>query len=517
MSINTSIQNQSLILKFMKNTKTEMQKIVQSRDSETEVLVDVSQWLVSESVNDQYIEHPKSLWLLWNYFRRIGLRKVYIKLKSRFSEKDRNNKVAGIFIGRIVEAPKNFDLDAGQAVMCFAPNQSRHSKMLSLDKNFVMALPKNAGHHSRESYILSSELRDFVPWSRFSGVQLNKSALITAMDSAARSLPIVQNIKQNSMEEYSESIERSRPENDKPTAVLFGLGNYAKTSILPNIKRNINLQRVHEIDPEQLKFLAKQKGVSLDTSATPRDNLRFDVWFIAGFHHTHSALAIAALEQGACAVIEKPLVTTVKQYEEFSRQVNDCENPRFYACFHKRYSELHDLFLRDMKSNIGCPVDMHCIVYEIPLPIHHWYNWPNSGSRLVSNGCHWLDYFMFLNGYSKVVDMRKWIPRGDDMVVQVMLENGAYFSMSLTDTGSQRLGVRDYIELRAAGSTFTMTDGDRYTAENRNRVFTKARVNPLAAYSRMYFKISEDIANKRSGDNKISLRSTKLMLDLESL
>ena len=124
---------------------------------------------------------------------------------------------------------------------------------------------------------------------------------------------------------------------------------------------------------------------------------------------------------------------------------------------------------------------------------------------------------MFLNSYSKVVDIRKWMPRGDDMTIQVMLENEAYFSMSLTDSGSQRLGVRDYIELRTAGTTFTMTDGDRYTAENRSRIFSKARVNPLDAYSRMYSKISEDIANNGTGDSILSLRSTKLMLDLEML
>ena len=101
------------------------------------------------------------------------------------------------------------------------------------------------------------------------------------------------------------------------------------------------------------------------------------------------------------------------------------------------------------------------------------------------------------------------------MVVQVSLANGAYLSMSLTDSGSQRLGVRDYIELRAAGNTFTMIDGTYYTAENRNRVYAKHRVNPMTSYSKMYADISSGIANKDVGDNTITLRSTKLMLDLE--
>lgn len=502
---------------FLKIMKLNSHEIIQSVDGKTEALVSVSEWLVKESVKEQYIEHPRSFWLLWNYYRRIGVVKVITKLKSRFYEKERNNKVAGLFIGYILDAPIGGDLEKGSFVLCFASNHSANSNIHVLNKHFIVMVPNDKCIKPRSGLSISPQLRKFISWTRFSGNDLNELELKQAIENYICDAATPAMVSQRPTEVYASKLERSGEKSDKPNAVLFGLGNYAKTSILPNIKRNINLQRVHELDPDQLKFLQKRKDISLDTSATPCENLKFDVWFIAGFHHTHSDLAIEALKQGACAVIEKPLVTTMSQYDQFNRQINESENPRFYACFHKRYSELHDLFIRDLKDDSACPVDMHCIVYEIPLPINHWYNWPNSGSRLISNGCHWLDYFMFLNSYSNVIDIKKWIPRGDDMTVQVMLENGAYFSMSLTDTGSQRLGVRDYIELRAAGTTFTMTDGDRYTAENRSRIFSKARINPLAAYSRMYSKISQDIANNGTGDDKLSLRSTKLMLDLESL
>jgi hypothetical protein len=171
--------------------------------------------------------------------------------------------------------------------------------------------------------------------------------------------------------------------------------------------------------------------------------------------------------------------------------------------------------MEDLGVLPGAPIDMHCVVYEIPLPSLHWYNWPNSGSRLISNGCHWLDYFMFINDYCDVVEYRKWQPRGEDVVAQVKLINGAYFSMTLTDTGSQRLGVRDYIELRHGGVTITMIDAARYSAENRNRVFRKENVNPLNAYQRMYRKISREIACGGKGDDLISLRSSELTLMLE--
>jgi hypothetical protein len=87
--------------------------------------------------------------------------------------------------------------------------------------------------------------------------------------------------------------------------------------------------------------------------------------------------------------------------------------------------------------------------------------------------------------------------------------------MSLTDSGSQRLGVRDYIELRHGGITVTMNDGSSYFAENRNRVFNRKKINPLNAYARMYQKIAQSIASGDKGDDLKTLRSSELTLLVE--
>ena len=495
----------------------EKPELVETGNSENDVLVSVCEWLVKDFSKDQYIEHPRSLWLIWNYLQRFGLGVTINKLISRLSETKRNKKVIGLFIGRTIQTPIDYSAGIGELVLCFASNHDAEASMLVLDRHFTCVVPKMFLERKRTTSSIPSVLRKYTAWNRFSGEPLNKPLLASTLQDIAKTVSIDIETIDYSVRKHTQVIERPPASSSKPSGILFGLGNYAKTAILPNIKGNINLQRVHEIDPEQLRFLSGYKNISLDTSAIPRKDLKFDAWFIAGFHHTHSALAISALEQGACAVIEKPLVTSIDQYKELLRSIEKNKNSRFYSCFHKRYSRLNDFLHRDMVGNEKYPVDMHCIVYEIPLPINHWYNWKKSGSRLISNGCHWLDYFMFLNNYSEVIDFKKWNPRDSDMVVQVSLANGAYLSMSLTDSGSQRLGVRDYIALRAAGNTFTMIDGTYYTAENRNRVYAKHRVNPVTSYAKMYADISRGIASKDTGDDIITLRSTKLMLDLEDL
>jgi predicted dehydrogenase len=296
--------------------------------------------------------------------------------------------------------------------------------------------------------------------------------------------------------------------------VLFGLGSYAKTQIIPHVRRHLRLEAVHEIDPDQLSA-AGLRGVTLLTRPGPGEAERYDAWFVSGFHHTHAAIAAHALSTGAYAVVEKPLATSRLDFDLLRDTMARSEEPRLFACFQKRYSVMDGWARRDLGVQYGEAVDMHCMVYEIPLPGLHWYNWPNSGSRLISNGCHWLDYFMHVNAFSPVRKAEARALRGSDVTVAVELENGAQGTMTLTDTGSERLGVRDVIDLRAGSVTVRMTDAARYEAESTSAVIRRAAANPLDAYGRMYSSICRRIVERGGGDSPESLRSTALMLDLE--
>lgn len=482
-----------------------------------EVSISVDRWLFSAPISGQYVEYPRSAWVLLNYLMRVGIWALLIKLKSRLSEFRRNQKVFGLGLGYVLVAPTDSPFCAGDPVLFFAPNHNDEFDVIVVDLSFVY--PINFGHDPKFPYITSLPpgLAPAVAWTRFSGARLDSLAIQLILRDLALQCVLPSSGFADGRVCYVDYQNKPRLLGKKPTAVLFGLGNYAKTAILPNIKNSLDLQRIHEIDPSQLLFARGMNGVSLDSSPNPRFDFRFDAWLIAGFHHTHSDLAIKAFSQGAAAVIEKPLATTRAQFNLFTSALQLSPGSRFFVCFHKRYSVLNEFLRRDLCLCLGMPVDMHCIVYEIPLPQYHWYNWPSSGSRLISNGCHWLDFFLFVNGYSAVAEFRKWEARGTDVIIQVSLENGAYFTMSLTDTGSQRLGVREHIELRAGASTVTIEDASYYKAENRSRVFRTARVNPLQAYARMYKSISRSIATRGDGDSRQSLLSTDLTLLLEDL
>src|SRR5207302_6192153 len=75
---------------------------------------------------------------------------------------------------------------------------------------------------------------------------------------------------------------------------------------------------------------------------------------------------------------------------------------KVFACFQRRYLPFNAFLRSDLDAPPGSPISYHATVFEVPLPRRHWYRWPNSASRLVSNGCHWIDHFLFLNGFRPV-------------------------------------------------------------------------------------------------------------------
>ena len=139
------------------------------------------------------------------------------------------------------------------------------------------------------------------------------------------------------------------------------------------------------------------------------------------------------------------------------------------------------------------------------MPEKHWYNWNNSSSRIISNGCHWIDHFLFLNDFVSVKDMHAHEASDKSISVFIELFNGAVFTMLLTDIGGSRVGVQDYIELRANSVTVRITNGSLYKAENDNKIIRSKKVNKIFSYKNMYRSIGSKILNNDKGDSWTSI------------
>ena len=87
----------------------------------------------------------------------------------------------------------------------------------------------------------------------------------------------------------------------------------------------------------------------------------------------------------------------------------------------------------------------------------------------------------------------------------------------LTDVGSQRIGLQDYVELRAGPVTVKITNNSHYFSEDHVRVLHRTRVSKTLPYKLMYRSIAAQIADDQPGDSPASIRvSSDLVLELEA-
>jgi len=183
-----------------------------------------------------------------------------------------------------------------------------------------------------------------------------------------------------------------------------------------------------------------------------------------------------------------------------------------------RYSLLWRLAFQDLGIVRGEPVNYHCNVFEVPLPALHWYRWPNSRSRVVSNGCHWIDHFLFMNNYADVERYDLWKAKNGEVHISIELVNGAVFGLHLTEFGSLRIGVQDHIELRANNTTVIVDNASRYRSENNQKVLRNHSINKMSVYKIMYQNICNRILNGDGGDDIESTKKTcDIMLRLEDV
>ncbi len=479
------------------------------------------------TVEELYFVRSRSARLILNYLREIGLRDVWRKIVSRRDERLRNEKFLSVGLGLVQESGTSSRLCEGDRVVFIAPVHPRCVERLVLPADLVRPTDLVLSVEVQNDAIVYSEYIRALPgcleklkgWSAFSGNPLGDlSAAFEVAQTILTNPSVWEGAKRLSVDPKSMPVEhrdrRKTSGSNRKQGVLFGYGNYAKVIVLPNISPYIEMACIHEIDPLQIP-LGKNASGKWDTADSLREEEQYDAFFLAGFHHSHAPLAIKALNSGASAVVEKPLAVDYVQLSELLN-VMAHSSGTFHACFHKRYQVFNEYAYSDLKLGTGDPVSYHCLVYEVPLPSRHWYRWANSKSRLVSNGCHWIDHFLYLNDYCDVSRNDVFIARDGTINSSIELKNGALFTMVLTEHGSERIGVQDYIELRANGVTARMQNGAEYESESKDRVLRKSTMNKMESYRQMYRSIGKKIAQGFPGDTVESVRvSTEAVLRLE--
>lgn len=455
------------------------------------------------------------------YARNIGLLNVSRKVRSRLAERVRNQRCIVVGLGRVLES-RDPSVIPGSLVPFIAPDSGPPSERYVVRSDLVGdpwrgEMPENlpgmwqvVGADAVEDDL---DISRIAGWHGYSGTPwlLSKHEIETVTDRALKTSG------RSTICAYSRCPVTEHTETTRESGLtIFGYGNYVKTVVIPQLGRRIPVRCIHEIDPWQIGRRRNELW-SWDTSPSLRPDEHPDVVVVASFHHTHVSIAVEAMERGARAVIiEKPIVTTSADLELLCAAVEKYKTPVF-AAFQRRYTLFNEHIFADLRIRPGEPISCFGIAYEVPLPPQHWYRWPASGSRIISNGCHWIDHFLYLNDFSPARKVAA-VPLGKtSTLIHIILENEAVLSLSLTDEGSPRLGVREHCEFRANGVTATVTDATNYMSESARGVIRRDRVHRLSAYRRMYRSMCEAIAAEADGDSLQSLtQSSQSVLAAEA-
>lgn len=474
-------------------------------------------------VKGKYFVRPPDPAMLISYLRSLGPTRVFRKVVSRRSESVRNDAWLSVGVGEI----EGVEGDSGTVVFVLTSGTQgvertvvpcglahpierpptngstapRHvvpgpgqQAWVGLDTQVVDALEPLVGRSAEQG---GEPTLPEVVWECLTALATAPSSAFVDLSPPPPSSPVVERIEAR--------VDRRR---DRRSLHCFGYGQYAKTQVIPNLSKHVDLACVHEIDPVQLGPVAEGNGLAWDTSGHPRPDEQIENAVVAGYHHVHVPLAVELLDRGVGhVIIEKPIATSTAQVDDLCAAMDRHRESKVHIAFQRRYSPFNEPLLEDLG---GGPISMAATVYEVPLPARHWYRWPVVGNAVVSNGCHWIDHFLHLNAYAEAVHVDA-TRLASQILLAVELRNGASATISLRHEGAPRRGVRDLCVFWNGDSTVVIEDQRRYVAEKGYRVVRRRRCHPYRPVEAMYEEFGRRIALDLPGDPTDHIRRSALL------
>ena len=251
-------------------------------------------------------------------------------------------------------------------------------------------------------------------------------------------------------------------------ATVLGAGDYTRTEIIPALRRaRLSLYAVANREPQIAAMVGREYGFVLATTDSERaiaETPAPGLVVVATAHDSHSHLASAALKAGHRVFVEKPPAVTPEDVHRLAAVMRS--NPGSVEIgFNRRYHPLVRRARARLRQESG-PTSISCIVKELIFEPDHWYFWPNQGTRITGNLCHWIDLAVFLLEGRPMPVSLTLSPRmpgtepgsDEERVLTVTFEDGSLLTVLGTTRGDDIRGVQEQIDIRRGRTTITIDD-----------------------------------------------------------
>ena len=287
-----------------------------------------------------------------------------------------------------------------------------------------------------------------------------------------------------------------------PVAVLGG-GDYTRSEIIPALRRGrFQLYAVANREPQIAATVGRDYGFALATTDSERAIAELPapgLVVVATAHDSHTQLACAAVKAGHRVFLEKPPTVTPDDVRQLAATMR--ANPGAIEIgFNRRYHPLVRRARARLARESG-PTSVSCVVKELTFQPDHWYFWPNQGTRITGNLCHWIDLAVCLIDGSPMPVSITLSPRlpgtepgsDEERVLTVTFDDGSLLTVLGTTRGDDIRGVQEQLDIRRGHATITIDDLWKY----------RLRSDGIERYGRTLFRDKAHTAMYREGLGRI--------------
>lgn len=256
--------------------------------------------------------------------------------------------------------------------------------------------------------------------------------------------------------------------NNKINIGLIGVGNFAQSVHLPNLKKLNNHYTIHAM-ASQSGIKAKNAGAFYNASYVTTDydeiiqDKDINLVMICTRHGNHAALALKALQAGKNVFVEKPLATTLDDLEQLERffQTHTSNTPLLMVGYNRRFSP----YIREIRKHTDKRIGPLFIHYRMNAGFQladHWTH--QDGGRIIGEACHIVDLMSALTNCQIMNCQAEGIKSShskflanDNKVITIKYEDGSVAVIEYISMGNRNL-PKEYMEIHFDEKSIILDD-----------------------------------------------------------
>ena len=248
---------------------------------------------------------------------------------------------------------------------------------------------------------------------------------------------------------------------------VLGAGNFASAVLLPSVKKIPGIEMVGIASASGLnsQLSADRFNFHYATSdeQTIIDDPDINTVAILTRHHLHARQVISALEAGKHVFCEKPLALTPTELEAIqSSLAAAAPNCLLMVGFNRRFAPFA-IQLKDFYKTKTEPLMAHYRVNAGYLPPIHWLHDPNvGGGRIIGEGCHFIDFLVYLIGTTPISVSTQALPddgryHDDNVLITYQFPDGSIGTVSYLANGDKAF-PKERVEIFCGGRIAVLDD-----------------------------------------------------------